>query len=310
MKLITICIPTFNRSEFVISQLNFLLKEITSYKNIIEIKVADNCSSDFHKAKLIDFHSKNDHFELILNNENLGLIGNINLLATKATTEYVWFLGDDDILRPGILAQIVNILSLNKVNYVYLNFDAFYDTEDNIVSSNNLLEFSGLVENQDNFAVNFFKENGTACMFMSSAIHKTDTILKLINYNRHQSITDPLLYFFASAKSAIYIEEEVFVLDRLSQISWADQQRDVFSWKVPYTLVEANEILDYDRNQISGLLYEYYKKEKNFAIMLVKAPSNVKIKILKLLKGKRIDLLINSVGYLVSVVFKKKVFNK
>lgn len=305
MKLITICIPTFNRSEFVISQLNFLLNEITSYKNIIEIKVADNCSSDFHREKLIEFHSKNDDFELILNNENLGLIGNINLLASKTSTEYVWFLGDDDTLRLGILSQIVNILSLNTVNYVYLNFDAFYDTEENIVSSNNLLEFSGLVENQDNFAVNFFKENGTACMFMSSAIHKTDTILNLIKYNRKKSITDPLLYFFASAKSPIYIEEKVFVLDRLSQISWADQQRDVFSWKVPYTLVETNEILDYDRNQISGLLYEYYKKEKNFAIMLVKAPSDVKVKILKLLKGKRINLLINSLAYLISVVLKK-----
>lgn len=305
MKLITICIPTFNRSEFVISQLNFLLNEITSYKNIIEIKVADNCSSDFHREKLIEFHSKNDDFELILNNENLGLIGNINLLASKTSTEYVWFLGDDDTLRLGILSQIVNILSLNTVNYVYLNFDAFYDTEENIVSSNNLLEFSGLVENQDNFAVNFFKENGTACMFMSSAIHKTDTILNLIKYNRKKSITDPLLYFFASAKSPIYIEEKVFVLDRLSQISWADQQRDVFSWKVPYTLVETNEIFDYDRNQISGLLYEYYKKEKNFAIMLVKAPSDVKVKILKLLKGKRINLLINSLAYLISVVLKK-----
>lgn len=305
MKLITICIPTFNRSEFVISQLNFLLNEIISYKNLIEIKVADNCSSNFHKEKLIEFHSKNDHFELILNNENLGLIGNINLLASKTTTEYIWFLGDDDILKSGILEQIANILSINKVNYVYLNFDAFYDIEDNIVSSNNLLEYRGLVENQDSFAVNFFKENGTACMFMSSAIHKTDTILNLINYNRDQSITDPLLYFFASAKSPIYVEEKVLVLDRLSQISWADQQRDVFSWKVPYTLLEANEILDYDRNQISGLLYEYYKKEKNFAIMVVKAPFAIKIKILKLLKGKRINLLINSVGYLVSVVFKK-----
>ena len=310
MKLITICIPTFNRSEFVISQLNFLLNEITSYKNIIEIRVADNCSSDFHKEKLIEFHSKNDHFELILNSENLGLIGNINLLASKTTTEYVWFLGDDDILKPGILTQIVNILSLYKVNYVYLNFDAFYDREDNIVSSNNLLGFSGLIENQDSFAVNFFKENGTACMFMSSAIHKTETILNLINYNRHHSITDPLLYFFASAKSSIYIEEKVLVLDRLSQISWADQQRDVFSWKVPYTLVEANEILDYDRNQISGLLYEYYKKEKNFAIMLVKAPSDIKVKILKLLKGKRINLLSKSLGYLVSVVLKKVFKNK
>ena len=50
---ISICIPTYNRSDLLISQLNFWEKEISYFKDSVEIIVADNFSDKIHREKII-----------------------------------------------------------------------------------------------------------------------------------------------------------------------------------------------------------------------------------------------------------------
>lgn len=45
-KLLTICIPTYNRSQLLDKQLNWLAQEIVGIESNYEIIISDNCSTD------------------------------------------------------------------------------------------------------------------------------------------------------------------------------------------------------------------------------------------------------------------------
>lgn len=305
MKLLTICIPTYNRSDHVIAHLELFLKELSSYQTLVDIKVADDFSEQKHKDRLARYHDENGFFSLEFNSENLGLIGNINSLCLKSESQYVWFLGDDDVVKPGALSEIVEILISTEVDFLFLNYDVFYEIPERSFSTNQMLGFKGQLTEDRNFVVEFFKKNGTACMFMSSGIHKVDWIRALINTDREPSITDPLLFFFKSGQGSVYVEERVLVLDRLSGILWRDQQRSVFAWKVPNTLLEARDILGYSEESVAEMMYSYFKTHRNFVIMLAMAPLTVKRKILFLSRGRRTELIFDSICFLSSVLIGK-----
>lgn len=307
MQLLTICIPTYNRSNFVLPLLEFLHDEVNISGKIqgVDIIVSDNKSDIDHREKIIDFHKNNPFFNLILNEENLGLIGNIHRLNSEVNSEYVWFLGDDDILKIGAIKQIVEILYNHLIDYVFLNFDVFFDSPNNVVSTNNLLSYGGLTNDGTVFATDFFNENGTACMFMSASIHKTKAIREVISLKREALITDPLLFFFKSAKGSVYVKKDVLVLDRLSQISWKNEQMEVFAWKVPLIVAELIDIGGYDESVISKMLVRYFKKQKNYIITLVKSPREAKLKITKFIGLKALHLTLISGLHLLKVSLRK-----
>lgn len=305
MKLLTICIPTYNRFDFIKDQLDFLFTEITDLKDYIDVLVADNNSEYYHRESLTQYHTNNNFFQLILNDKNYGLIGNIYKLLEEVESQYVWFLGDDDIIFKNSLEKIAAILKSEELDYIFMNFGVFYDKPENFVATNNLLNLKGKQIKGSKFAINFFKMNFTACMFISSSIHKTLNIKEISNLNREKLISDPLLFFFKSAMGDVYIEDQIIVLDRLSQITWKDEQRAVFVWKVPFTITEIEHFNLYSEQEISNMLYAYFKQEKNFLLTLILAPKKIRKKISSILKLKQINLTIISIIHLMKVLLKK-----
>jgi glycosyltransferase involved in cell wall biosynthesis len=305
MKLLTICIPTFNRSHYAMAQLDYIKVELGDLFNEVDIKVADNCSSAEHQKQLQDYQAAHRFFDLLLNDQNLGLIGNIFRLLATVETPYVWFVGDDDVLLPGAIQRALSIIKFNKPDYIFMNFNAFYDNVDNILSKIDLLGYDGVITNGLEFPLRFFKRNGTACMFMTAGIYQTKIIQRIADVKRQPLITDPLLFFFTASKSNAYLEKEVFVLDRLAGISWKSEERDVFSWKVPESILEAITVADYPDDAIADILFDYYKREKNYLIMFATAPSPVRKKIVSLLGKRNFTLTALSASYLCGVVFRK-----
>jgi len=310
MKLLTICIPTYNRSNYLISLLEFLKNEIIPYRDLIEVRVSDNCSDESHKLVIKEYYNRNPFFEITYNEENLGLIGNIYNLLKLTNSSYIWFVGDDDVLLPRVICKVISIIQSKSVDYIFLNFNTFYDTIDNVQSTLTLPNTVGFIDNNRALALDFFKANGTACMFMSAGIHKTENIRIVADLNRKPLITDPLLFYFFSANKSIYIEEQVYVLDRLSGISWKKDAVNVFSWKVPNTLIELFEFDIYTKNDIKDVLYHYFRRDKNYLFFILKSPVCLKLKMFEMLFGKNISLTLLSVKYFFFLATKRRYINR
>jgi glycosyltransferase involved in cell wall biosynthesis len=98
--LISICIPHYNRVEYLIKVLDTIKDQ--SYKNI-EVVISDDCSKD-NSAALIPDYIKNieqtaGQFKYIRQPENLGYDGNLRASLEGGSGDYLFILGNDDGLN-------------------------------------------------------------------------------------------------------------------------------------------------------------------------------------------------------------------
>ena len=112
--ILTILIPTYNRSEQLIK--NFLMLSGFIRKNNLNddvtILVSDNCSSDNAYNKVQHFINENTDIKIVLfkQEENIGLEKNVLFTLKKAETDYVMYLGDDDYIKEKYLIKVIEIL--------------------------------------------------------------------------------------------------------------------------------------------------------------------------------------------------------
>ncbi len=107
---LSILIPTYNRKEYLVEALASALRELPSEAEII---VSDNNSSDGTREFLATHPDKNK-FKVLIQEKNLGMIGNWNALMAGAKGNCIKILCDDDILLPGSLQRELALLEKNN----------------------------------------------------------------------------------------------------------------------------------------------------------------------------------------------------
>jgi abequosyltransferase len=125
MPLITIAIPTFNRLETLRDTLEILSTQDGFFDSEVEIVISDNASPVDPTSMLLAFQEKHGR-PLILhrNLSNGGIDGNIHRVAEMATGRYVLFMSDDDILLPGTLRKLQQMVQ-NESGLLFCFVNAF-----------------------------------------------------------------------------------------------------------------------------------------------------------------------------------------
>lgn len=116
--ILSILIPTYNRSEFLIRNLELLFKylETLHLNKDIEIIVSNNCSLDNTDEAIKGFVKKNpickiNYYRQV---ENIGLQANALFVLEKSHSEYIMYLGDDDFIDFGYLQGVLEHIRNNK----------------------------------------------------------------------------------------------------------------------------------------------------------------------------------------------------
>ncbi|WP_016949054.1 glycosyltransferase family 2 protein [Anabaena sp. PCC 7108] len=124
-KLLTISIPTYNRSALLDKQLNWLAKSIKGFESECEILVSDNCSTDNTQSIIKKWQNilTNITFRSNKNSENLGVMPNIIYCLSSAKTKYVWTIGDDDPIKYEAVSYVIDkIKKIEDLSLLFLNF--------------------------------------------------------------------------------------------------------------------------------------------------------------------------------------------
>lgn len=120
--LLSICISTYNRAGWLALSLKNLEKLLPTPSAEIEIVVVDNTSTDATQEVAQAFSHRRD-FHYFRNPENVGMLGNLRVTANHAKGNYIWILGDDDLVKPGGIERIITAIKANpEVALVYLNY--------------------------------------------------------------------------------------------------------------------------------------------------------------------------------------------
>jgi glycosyltransferase involved in cell wall biosynthesis len=125
---LSVCISTYNRAEWLRHSLRQIIASVNLKSEGVEILVVDNTSTDHTPQVMEDFLSQ-PNLRYHRNTKNVGMLGNLAVTSKLAKGDYVWIVGDDDLIREGAVPRILDIIhnfprsEIIYLNYAYTHFD-------------------------------------------------------------------------------------------------------------------------------------------------------------------------------------------
>jgi len=133
---LSVCIPAYNRYQFMKPLLGSIIKQDYSGLEIIicEDKSPERESIRKEVEEFIQERKLESHkIKLFENEENLGYDRNFRQLLSKASGEYCLFMGNDDLLVEGAIKRILNVLKNHKdVALISRAYQCFLDDPRNV----------------------------------------------------------------------------------------------------------------------------------------------------------------------------------
>src|SRR5258708_14363479 len=106
----SICIPAYNRAKFLGPLLDSIF--VQDYKDFNIVICEDRSRERGEIASIVQGYAARfpGGFHYYENEKNLGYDANIRNLVEKATGEYCFFMGNDDLMCPGALECVARLL--------------------------------------------------------------------------------------------------------------------------------------------------------------------------------------------------------
>ena len=123
-KYMTISIPTYNRVKDLKDNIDNIIPQVTAHKEKVRIFVSDNASTDGTADLLKRTHEAYpDIFFYYIQESNLTASPNFRYVAKTPNSDYIYLLGDDDVVLPGFIDIIFNIIERHPgVGWINFNF--------------------------------------------------------------------------------------------------------------------------------------------------------------------------------------------
>lgn len=105
--LLCIIVPTYNRAPHLARLLSALKREVQGMAADIQFVIGDNASEDATQALTADFAHSVPNVTVIRHASNVGPDENFCSCIERSMATYFWIIGDDDLVRPGVLQMVV-----------------------------------------------------------------------------------------------------------------------------------------------------------------------------------------------------------
>ena len=260
---LTICIPTYNRKNYLEKQLVFFQKQVERNPIILQkvrFIISNNSSTDDTLLMLNSWDKRSMYFEHFTNDKNLGLVGNIRASLNRANTKYVWFISDDDQLKDGIIEKVIDALSMYNPEYLFINYS----------SANNLKKVGytgnpGYQTDAKSTALDIFNETYGSLVFLTASVYKRDNLLEIYNDKMSSLLSGPLLYsFYSCSKGPIYIIGEPLIIFNPGNASYAGLKRVLkLKFEEYIKILERLVEFGYDRKEVYKTIKTFFRKQSH-----------------------------------------------
>lgn len=209
-KILSICIPTYNRGDILDKTLSELVQETSFLSGKIEICISDNASSDNTKNVVQKYLDKYDNILYNRNDQNTVVIdGNFPIVASLASGVFIKFLNDYACFIPGELDKMIQFIESNAHDKPVLFFsnNSILNNTNELIYCDSLNEF---VKNASYWttwvlAAGFWRDDFLTLKERDRFIEKfmwcPDNYLKLISSGRRAIIYNNKFCYFHDLKS-------------------------------------------------------------------------------------------------------------
>lgn len=119
MTLLSICIPTYNRAQYIGEALQSIFEQTEAVSADVEVLICDNNSKDNTQQVAAEFAKKYGNLHYYKNDKNIGFDGNMLKVFSLARGQYTFVMGDDDTLKRGAIARMLEDIKSNLDLYIY-----------------------------------------------------------------------------------------------------------------------------------------------------------------------------------------------
>jgi len=233
--LISICIPTYNRANFLKECLDsitvqFLDKEV---RDNINIFILDNQSQDNTEEVVKEFTDIFENIKYIKDDQNRNIVQGIIKVASFANGEYMWVFSDDDLHVNNSLKIVINCIKKYSSDLIFSNLSMF--NNDSVINSNLLEVNSDTIINNRKELFSFLNHK-----FCNSIDYYTtlcsNWILKKEIFDKNNYIFEefngsldlfplPSLVFYTNIEFKSYILSKQIILYRGGNESWGKKNK-------------------------------------------------------------------------------------
>ena len=178
--LLTIAIPTYNRSGCLAELLEILAPQLEG-ESRVELLISDNASPDDTAAIITEFQGRRMKMRYLRNLMNIGSDANFMQCFEQASGKYVWLIGDDDAVVPGGISKILPLLAADDYALVYMSTYPFRNDYLAERRFDKLGRFAQRIPN----GLPFIQKMGTVIAFITAMI---------VNKDRYKAANGPPLH--------------------------------------------------------------------------------------------------------------------
>lgn len=120
--LLTIAIPTYNRSQYLGLCLDHICSQLTA---LVKVVVRDNHSYNYDVDAFMKPYIDKYNVSLYKNPINVGGDANIAKLFEFCETQWLWVIGDDDYIRSDAINVVLDIINKHS-DAIYIKFNSLY----------------------------------------------------------------------------------------------------------------------------------------------------------------------------------------
>lgn len=144
-KILSICIPTYNRADILDCTLSHLVNETAFLEGKVEICISNNASTDHTEEVVMKYIAQfNDGIIYHKNKKNTEIIdGNFPIVAQLASGTFIKFLNDYAYFRPEELDKMINLIeqSIEKKELLFFSNGNIIENNNEFIFCNNFNEF-------------------------------------------------------------------------------------------------------------------------------------------------------------------------
>ena len=169
---LTIIVPTFNRCACLELLLCHLKEELQPFEKDVLVYVADNASTDGTSTFIKKIIGDWPEMICYRHSNNVGADRNFIHCVSQVRTKWFWIIGDDDLPKRGVIAQLLNILQDRQPALLYMQNESM-----NLVMSAKQGEPVGEFQIAELDALSFLKIVNTWVTFISGMVVNRDKLI-------------------------------------------------------------------------------------------------------------------------------------
>ena len=244
---LSICIATYNRGKFIGETLDSILVQMSPH---VELVIVDGASPDNMAEVVGKYVTRFPEIQYYRQSKNSGVDADYDKAVGYANGEYCWLMTDDDLLRPGAVARVLQAITespeLVVVNSEVKNVDFSESYEDRSLNFLNDKEYGGKDGGK------FFAEVASYLSFIGGVVIKRQEWLKRNRVDYYGTLFIHVGVIFQHPPiNNIKVIAEPLITIRYGNGMWSPRSFEIWTFKWPQLIWSFADYSDHVKLQIT-----------------------------------------------------------